>query len=84
MSTTDPLADRILRFLGDRYLPVQTDWIETPRIAAALHVEAERVDARCRILAERGLIELSAPDDENATYAALITTKGLLAIGRVP
>lgn len=79
-----PLAERILAYLGDQYRPVQSDWVETLEIASALRVEAAEVDARCQSLAARGLVELSPPDEENESYAAIITTKGLLAIGRVP
>jgi hypothetical protein len=81
----DTAADGpILAYLADRYVPVQTDWTETAAIARALGEDVARIDARCGALAREGLLELSAPDAENDCAAAIITVKGLLAIGRLP
>jgi DNA-binding IclR family transcriptional regulator len=80
----DALAVRILTFLASRYLPVMSDWVETPEIAAALAVPAADVERRLEPLLQQGLIEVSPADEENERPAALITVKGLLAIGRVP
>ena len=80
----DPLTERVLRYLADRYLPVASDWVETRDAAQDLDLHVADVNARCQTLVARGLIELSPPDEEHAGYAALITNKGLLAIGRAP
>jgi DNA-binding transcriptional ArsR family regulator len=80
----DPLSLRILTFLAGRYLPVMSEWIEAGEIAAALSVPAAEVERRLQALLERGLVEFSPADEENEQAAALITVKGLLAIGRVP
>ncbi len=84
MVLDDALALRILTFLAGRYLPVMSNWVETPEIATALAVSAEDVEQRLEPLLWQGLIELSLADEENEQPAALITVKGLLAIGRVP
>jgi DNA-binding IclR family transcriptional regulator len=80
----DVLALRILSFLAGRYRPVMSDWVEVPEIAAALTIPAEDVEQRLQPLQQQGLIEVSPVDEENEQTAALITVKGLLAIGRVP
>lgn len=80
----DPLSDRILAYLADQYRPVSSEWVETAAVAQALGVERGEVNARCMLLVGQGLIELSPPDDENEGYAAIITNRGLLSIGRVP
>jgi hypothetical protein len=80
----DALTARILEYLGDRYLPVQGDWVELPAMAASLRIECKRLVTRCEALAGRGLIELAAPDADDDSYAAIITARGLLAIGRAP
>jgi hypothetical protein len=82
--TPDLFAQRILAYLGDRYLPVHSDWVETEAIAAALRAETTDVEAHLRDLVQPGLVELACPDEDNSSYAAIITTKGLLAIGRLP
>lgn len=84
MVTEDPLALRVLAYLASKYRPVLSEWVEVPEIAAALALPEGEVEARCQRLLERGLVETSPPDDENESAAALITVKGLLAIGRVP
>lgn len=84
MVNLDPMSLRVLTFLADRYQPVMSEWVETPEIAAGLSVPLTEVDDCCRSLTGPGLVELSLPDAENPHAAALITVKGLLAIGRVP
>ena len=61
-----------------------SEWVEMPEIAAALGVPAAVIEASCEALLSAGLLESSPPDEENENWAALITVKGLLAIGRVP
>lgn len=79
-----PFAARILTYLADRYLPVFSEWVETRTIARELGVDEENVNATCRLLRERALIELAEPEESGESLAAIITTPGLLAIGRVP
>jgi hypothetical protein len=80
----DPLTQRLLAYLADRYLPVMSEWIDAAEIAAALAVPQEEIERRYEPLLVRGLIEVSPADEENERSASLITVKGLLAIGRVP
>lgn len=80
----DGLSERVLEYLADRYRPVSSDWVETQAIAQSFGIDASEVDARCQALIARGFIELSPPDEENLGSAAIITNKGLLAIGRAP
>jgi hypothetical protein len=84
VTTTDPFAQRILLVLADRYLPVHADWVQAAEIAVSLRVGTADVEARLLDLVTPGLVELASPDDENPCYAAIITTRGLLAIGRLP
>jgi hypothetical protein len=74
----------VLTYLADNYRPVMSEWIEAVELATALSLPIESVEACCAQLQQRGLIEMSPPDEENEHAAALITVKGLLAIGRVP
>lgn len=84
MNSDDPLALGILTALAAQYQPVAADWVETRAIAAATGIEEARVNSHCKLLLAQGLIELSPPDEEHDGYAAIITVKGLLAIGRTP
>lgn len=84
MATQDPLALRVLAYLANQYRPVMADWVDMAEIAAGLAVSEAEVEARCQLLLQRGFIEAAPPDEENESPAALITVKGLLAIGRVP
>jgi len=80
----DPRSAGVLEYLGDRYLPVHADWVELPAMAVSLGLDPATLVACCQALAGQGLIELAAPDGENDNHAAIITTRGLLAIGRAP
>jgi hypothetical protein len=80
----DPLSLRILDFLAERYLPVMSDWVDVSAIAESLGVPAEEIERRCAGLQAQALVELAPPDEEHSSAAALITVKGLLAVGRVP
>lgn len=84
MVLDDALASRLLVYLADRYLPVMSDWVDTRDVAAAFAVAETDIERRYERLLEQGLIEVSPPDGENTSSAALITVRGLLAIGRAP
>jgi hypothetical protein len=74
----------ILYFLAERYLPVMSDWVDVSEIAGALGLPIEEVERYTAELQEHALIETAPPDEEHASAAAIITVKGLLAIGRLP
>ena len=78
------LSRAILVFLADRYFPVLGDWVEVPLIAGALDRDLADTVTCCEALSSAALIELAAPDADNESHAAIITTQGLLAIGRPP
>jgi DNA-binding transcriptional ArsR family regulator len=80
----DPIAVRVLTYLADKYRPVTSDWVDVSEIATAIGISADSVAARCERLLEQALVETAPADAENESPAALITVKGLLAIGRVP
>jgi DNA-binding IclR family transcriptional regulator len=80
----DALSLRILNHLAECYLPVMSDWVDATAIAASIGLPVEEVERRCAELQAQGLVETAAPDDEHGSAAALITVKGLLAVGRLP
>lgn len=84
MSPLDPETLRVLTYLADRYRPVSSDWVETQSIAGALGLPIGEINSRCQMLIAQGLIELSPPDEEHESYAAIVTTKGLRLLGRGP
>lgn len=80
----DSVASHVLNYLADQYRPVSSEWVDTPAIAGATGIDEPRIDRRLAHLAVQGLIELSSPDEEFESYAAVITVKGLRALGRAP
>jgi len=80
----DRLRAVILAYLGDRYLPVHADWVELPAMASSLGLDLASLVTCCESLARKGLIELALPASEHDNHAAIITTPGLIAIGRAP
>jgi DNA-binding MarR family transcriptional regulator len=84
MVLDDPIMGRVLIYLADRYRPVTSDWVDMSEIARALGLSTDDVVARCQRLLEQAFVETAPADAENESPAALITVKGLLAVGRVP
>ena len=84
MVLEDSVAVRVLTYLADKYRPVTSDWVDVSEIADAIGISADDVLRRCERLLERALVETAPADAENDSPAALITVKGLLAVGRVP
>jgi hypothetical protein len=80
----DPVSPRILNYLAECYLPVMSDWVDLTAIAASIGAPVEEVERRCAWLQSQGLVETAPPDEEHASAGALITVKGLLAVGRLP
>lgn len=78
------LSLRILTYLADAYLPVVSEWVDCSQIASEFGLPVGDIELRCHQLERQTLIEVAAPDQDNPNAAALITVKGLLAIGRVP
>lgn len=84
MVVEDRLTLRILSYLADRYRPVTSELVDLAEIASVLGAPMPDIELRCRHLVEQTLVEIALPDAENENAAAVITVKGLLAIGRVP
>ena len=80
----DSVASYVLNYLADQYRPVSSEWVDTSAIASAIGVDEPRINERLERLVVQGLIELSSPDEEFESYAAVITVKGLRALGRAP
>jgi DNA-binding transcriptional ArsR family regulator len=84
MVLEDANAIRILGYLADRYRPVSSEWVDASDIASALGIEPDAVDQLFDGLRASGLVEMSLPDEEHESSAAIITVKGLLDLGRAP
>jgi hypothetical protein len=84
VATLDPLSLRVLQYLAGKYRPVTSDWVDAAEISIGLAAPIDAIEQACARLLGGGLIELSPADEENEHDAALITVKGLLALGLVP